>query len=252
MIHGLLPLSLSLLASGHPPVTPPPAAPKPPAAIEATAPAPRELSVDIQRDWIRGALAKELGRKSLLDDFQVVTSKFSHGRVVLTDFQIAPGPRPGSARLTAFGNLRFKRRQLGMKWRGFKTHKKWFEKGEKKVATVRVSAVVSLGLLPAHGGVQVRLQGLRAKVTGHLRPARGVVARFDLKDRTYDWTPKDRSWVQGILTYAFELQDARISGVTGEAIRVTLLGSTPTPPRAPSADLSAGSSDGSSDGPSAR
>lgn len=189
---------------------------------------PRELSVEIQKDWIQSALTKELGRKSLLDNFQVVNSKFSSGRAVLTDFKIAPGPRPGTARLTAFGDLRFKRRQLGIKWRGFKSHKKWFEKGEKHVATVRVSGVVSLAVLPDRSGLKVQLQGLRAKVTGHLRPARGVVARFDLKDRAIDWRPKDRTWIKRLLVYSFELRDARISRVTSSAIAITVLGVTPS------------------------
>lgn len=189
---------------------------------------PRELNIEIQLDWIQAALTRELGRKSLLDDFQVVTSKFTEGRVALTDFQIAAVTGTGTARVTAFGHLRFKRRQLGIKWRGLKSHKKWFEKGEKHVATVRVSGIVSLAALPDPSGLKVHLNDLRAKITGHLRPARGVVVRFDVKDRTFDWTPKDRTWIQRILTYAFELRGARISRVTASTVEISLRGVTPS------------------------
>lgn len=200
-------------------------------------PLPAVATSQVKRDEVSGAtftlplripeaqlgrvLRAELADRRLLKDFQVVTSKFSNGRVLLDDLQIRRGPRPGTARLEAQGRLRFDRRQLGVKWRGFKSHKKWFEKGAKDVARARVTCVIELGEAGAaesagDPSLSVSFSRIRVKLVSRLHPARGLTARFDVPDRTMEWKP-------GLPAIAGRrLTAVRIAGVERDAIRVEI------------------------------
>ena len=137
-------------------------------------------------------LTKELAKRGRLDDFQVVTSKFSDGRVLLREFDIAPGPSRGTARIEAHADLSFARRQLGVKWRGLKSHKKWFKKGRKRAARVRLRCVVAFEPMEDGRGLRVHASRLRVRLVSNLSPLRGVVARFDMEDRSFQWRMRER------------------------------------------------------------
>ena len=166
-------------------------------------------------------LTKELGKRGRLDDFQVVTSKFTDGRVVLRDFDVTPGPRRGTARIEAHADLSFARKQLGVKWRGLKSHKKWFEKGRKHAARVRLRCVVAFEPLGDGRGVQVHASGIRVKLVSNLSPLRGAVARFDMDDRSFGWRMRERDsdrmtdWLPRI-----RFDEFRIAEVTQDQLHV--------------------------------
>ncbi|MEM8712132.1 MAG: hypothetical protein AAGG01_14375 [Planctomycetota bacterium] len=198
-------------------------APSSPAVAQASPPLPSfstdtfTLPLRVPEAQLERLLSAELAERRLLKDFQVVTSKFSRGRVLLDDLQVRQGPRPGTARLEAHGRLRFDRRQLGVKWRGLKSHKKWYQKGAKDVARARVTCVVELGQSQAHPSavsIAITLSKVRVKLVSRLNPARGLTARFDVPDRRMEWTPGPRA-IAGR-----RLAAARIVAVERDAIRL--------------------------------
>lgn len=138
-------------------------------------------AVRIPKATIVELLEERLAKKDLLNDFQVVHSKFSKGRAVLERVHLEEGRTPGTLRFELHGGLSFKRRQLGVKWRGLKSHKKWFDKGRKTVALVRLTGEVRIGR--DERGPYVMLERMRVKLTSRLRPLRGVVGRFDLDSK---------------------------------------------------------------------
>ncbi len=234
-MHALLPLA-SFLLSTSPLVT---QAVEPPAvqagnpvgdAAEVTAvPATRETAANTEKRepkvftlplrvpeaQLMALLRKELDKKKLLKDFQVTTSKFSHGRVVLDSLDVLHGPRVGTVRLEAHARLRFDRKQLGIKWRGLKSHKKWFQKGAKDAADVRVTCVATLGQLAGSDDeLGARLTNIRVKMVSRLRPARGLTARFDVSDKEFGWTP------EGGLFDHLRIASLRIAGVERDALRL--------------------------------
>lgn len=158
-------------------------------------------------------LQGELRERRMLRDFQVVTSKFSNGRVHLDRLEIRPSALPGTVLLVAHARLRFDRKQLGVRWRGFKSHKKWFHKGDKDAAKVRVTCVARLGSM-GDGALGANLTRIRVKMESRLHPARGLTARFDLDPRKFEWTP------EGGLFDHVELSSLRIAGVERDALRL--------------------------------
>lgn len=217
-MHVFLPLVASL-AGALAPSSGPAHAPVPSILAETPQPTDRAevaraftVPLRVPKAQLFQILQKELRERQLLKDFQVVTSKFSGGRVLLDQLHMRPGPRPGTVHLEASARLRFERKQLGVLWRGFKSHKKWFKKGDKDAAKVRLTCVAELGST-ADGALGASLTDIRVKVESRLRPARGLSARFHLEPRTFEWTPK------GLFEHV-ELSSLRIAGVERDAVRL--------------------------------
>ena len=167
----LLPLIAVLLGATSP--TPPPGlevAPRlQPVVQEKRAPQVFRLPLRIPERQLRTLLERELGKRKLLKNFQVVSSKFSNGRVVLDSLDVRLGPRPGTVRLEAHARLRFDRKQLGVRWRGLKSHKKWYDKAPKDAAKVRVTCVAELGALAnTDQPLGVSLTKIRVKLVSRL------------------------------------------------------------------------------------
>ena len=186
-----------------------------PVVLAEQAPKVFTLPLRVPEDQLKALLRAELGKKKLLKDFQVVTSKFSRGRVVLDSLDVMHGPRPGTVRLEAHARLQFDRKQLGVRWRGFKSHKKWYKKGDKDVAKVRVTCVATLGQLANSGErLGAKLTDIRVKIVSRLSPVRGLTARFDVSDREFGWTP------EGGLFDHLQIGALRIAGVERDALRL--------------------------------
>ena len=221
-----LPLATALLGSTLPgPSQWPDAAPAPVVHATPVAPVVREdrapkvftLPLRVPEQQLKALLRSELEKKKLLKNFQVTTSKFSNGRVVLDSLDVLHGPRPGTVRLEAHARLRFDRKQLGVRWRGFKSHKKWYEKGAKDAANVRVTCVATLGeLANSEDPLGASLTNIRVKIVSRLHPARGLTARFDVKDREFGWTP------EGGLFKHLKIASLRIAGVERDALRLEI------------------------------
>ena len=184
---------------------------------EVRAPKIFTLPLRVPEAQLKAILERELEKKKLLKNFQVTTSKFSNGRVVLDSFDVLRGPRPGTVRLEAHARLRFDRKQLGVRWRGLKSHKKWHEKGAKDAANVRVTCVATLGdLIDSEDRLGASLTNIRVKIVSRLHPARGLTARFDVKDKEFGWTP------EGGLFDHLEIASLRIAGVERNVLRLEI------------------------------
>lgn len=203
VLNGLMPLCVSFLGG-----------------LPAPTNEPLTLPLRIPKAQVRAALEGELETRDLLDNFQVVTSKFSDGRIVLQSFKIGAGPRAGTASLEAHADLSFARRQLGVKWRGLKSRKKWFQKGRKNVARVRVTCVVGLAAGAKDRSVHASLTSIRVKLISNLTPARGLTARFDMEDRTFDWSPGEGSLLERSPLRGLRLSRLAIDEVTDTAIHL--------------------------------
>ena len=226
-MHWPIPLVASLLGASLPsleadklagPVERPVAA-APVKAVRPESPTPKvfTLPLRVPEAQLKSLLRSELTKKKLLKNFQVATSKFSNGRVVLDSLDVLHGPRPGTVRLEAHARLRFDRRQLGVRWRGLKSHKKWFEKGAKDAANVRVTCVATLGeLANSEDPLGASLTSIRVKIVSRLRPARGLTARFDVDDKQFGWTP------EGGLFDHVKISSLRIAGVERDALRLEI------------------------------
>ncbi len=209
-MHALLPLVCCLLGS-----SPLEGQPEAPDAVVAFAPKVFTLPLRVPEAQLKSLLERELAKKKLLKDFQLVTSKFSRGRVLLDSLDVRRGPRAGTVRLEAHARLRFDRKQLGVQWRGLKSRKRWFKKGDKDAATVRVTCVATLGQLAgSEDELGARLSNIRVKMVSRLNPARGLTARFDIEDKEFGWTP------DGGLFDHLSIASLRIAGVEPDALRL--------------------------------
>lgn len=219
LLAGLAPWTLALLGAANTNV-PGPSAPEP---------------VRIQKAALTEILTDELGERGRLDDFQVLTSKFSDGRVVLRDIDISAGPREGTARVEAHADLSFARKQLGVEWRGLRSRKKWFVKGRKRAARVRLRCVVSLEPTKEGRGIVVRATAIRVKLVSNLSPLRGVVARFDMKDRAFRWDMRgrDAGGLEGWLPRV-RFDEFRIAEITQDELHVIVRLSFDRDPKTPS------------------
>jgi hypothetical protein len=183
--------------------------------VVAFAPKVFTLPLRVPEAQLKSLLERELAKKKLLKDFQLVTSKFSRGRVLLDSLDVRRGPRAGTVRLEAHARLRFDRKQLGVQWRGLKSRKRWFKKGDKDAATVRVTCVATLGQLAgSEDELGARLSNIRVKMVSRLNPARGLTARFDIEDKEFGWTP------DGGLFDHLSIASLRIAGVEPDALRL--------------------------------
>lgn len=212
-MHAILPLVVSLagaLATAEVPC------PAPVSPVLETAPKVARrftLPLRVPKDQLFRLLQRELQERRMLKNFQVVTSKFTGGRVMLDQLEVRAGPRPGTIRLEARARLRFERRQLGVLWRGFKSRKKWFKKGDKDAAKVRLTCTVELRSV-GEGALSAFLSDIRLKIKSRLHPVRGLTARFDLDPREFEWTP------EGGLFDHLEVTSLRITGIERDALRL--------------------------------
>ncbi|QDV07546.1 hypothetical protein Poly30_30720 [Planctomycetes bacterium Poly30] len=214
-MYVLLPMVVSLAgALAAPELAPQPRQLTLPEATEtADTPVVLTLPLRVPKSQLFQLLQTELRERKLLKDFQVVTSKFSGGRVLLDQLDVRPCPRPGTVRLEAHARLRFERKQLGVLWRGLKSHKKWFQKGDKDAAKVRLTCTAELGG-PNDGALVASLTDIRVKVESRLHPARGLSARFRLDPREFEWAP------EGGLFDFVKLSSLRIAAVERDALRL--------------------------------
>ncbi|MEL6712136.1 MAG: hypothetical protein AAFP86_00080 [Planctomycetota bacterium] len=182
-MHLLAPLLVtSLLAPAD---LPAPDQARVPAAAPVRAAAAPAPTLRLPRAAVQAALTSALEERGHLRHFQLGTSKFSGGRARLDDLRLLPSTRTGVARFELHGALDYARRQLGVKWRGLKSHKKWYDRGRKDVARVRVTGEARL-VHRAGEPTALVLASLRVKLESRLTPARGLTARFDLDDRRFE------------------------------------------------------------------